>query len=254
MKTIKVLALGGCHIAGYPVGEKYAFPQLFGRLLASEPGETVANIQLASLPQHLARVAEQRPSHVLLQLGNYECADSFRLLLRQLDSPALHKLSASSAWSDWSARSATSSSTTNGDDQTAGAGTTAGAPGWRQTLHRGLRTAGLASLLLSLWVLGRRYRRAFAALNACIAQNPDTVFLCLTPFPSLNPTINTLRRLGGCLMQRRLAAHPNLQWLDTHRLLRPARQLFADESHLNQAAHEVVAHALVTLALRQEAL
>jgi len=77
-------------------------------------------------------------------------------------------------------------------------------------------------------------------------QHPQVVFVVVAPFPSLHPTLNTMRHLGGWLLRRRVAA-PNCHWVDSHQLLLPAQALFADPLHLNSRGHQVLAYGLAAV-------
>lgn len=236
MKPVELFVVGGCHVAGYPIGPDQAFPTQLSELLGGRLVGEVSYLKFTQLPEHLRLIDQLRPSHVVLQLGNYEFADSFRPLLRQLRAVLRPPLPASS-----SAKSI----------KPAGAPTTlASAPAAPAPWPRHwLRVGGLSLLTALLWLLSPAYRRSFRALNACIRRHPGTAFVFLSPFPSLNPAQHAVRQFGGWLLHRHLVARPNCHWLDSHRLLRPHRQLFVDASHLNRRAHQVLAYGLATAVL-----
>ena len=106
------------------------------------------------------------------------------------------------------------------------------------------------ALYLFTWLVLRKYRLQFRALNQLIAQNPQTTFICMSPFPSTAGAHNALRRLGGWIMQQRLQARSNLRWVDTHRVLHDKKGLFsADGIHLNEYGHRVLAQHLRAVCL-----
>lgn len=111
------------------------------------------------------------------------------------------------------------------------------------------RVAATSLLTAALWVFSTQYRRSFRALNDCMRQHTNTAFIFLSPFPCLVPADNALRDFGGWLFQGLLADLPNRHWLDSHRVLRPDRQMSVDTSHLNEIAHRVLAHSLAALIL-----
>jgi hypothetical protein len=113
--------------------------------------------------------------------------------------------------------------------------------------------AGLGLLLGVLWRCSPVHRRTFRALNAYLRQSPDTQFIFLSPFPHLDPTVNSLRRLGGWLLRRGLTQIPNCHWLDTHQLLPLEPALFADSGHLSERGHHLLAQSLAATYF-QEAL
>jgi hypothetical protein len=226
MKQPGILVIGGCHVAGFPLEPAQSFSTVLNELTSGQVVRQVAYVGLARLPQHLALVDELQPSHVVLQLGNFELSDSFLHLLRQAGlSPARNA----------AARTAKSKLTACDS-----APVTAGLGGrWRQWG----RTAGLSLLLLVLWFGGRLHHRSLRSLRACIRCHPQVTFVFVSPLPSLNPTLNTLRRLGGWLLHQQVVA-PNCYWLDSHQLLRPTQSLFSDPGHLSAYAHRALAYGL----------
>ena len=72
MKHIKIMVLGGCHVAGYAASSEYAFPKLLAELLHGEVVAQVPNLSFVQLPEQLAAIGALHPSHVVLQLGNHE--------------------------------------------------------------------------------------------------------------------------------------------------------------------------------------
>ena len=242
MKSVELVVLGGCHVAGYPLGPDQAFPGQLSELLGGRLVGQVSYLKFTHLPEHLRLIDQLRPSHVVLQLGNHEFADSFRPLLRQLRE-VLRPRRASGPASQRPkpakpAKPAGGVATPAGD-----------APRPRPRPRHWLRVAGLSLLTALLWLLSPAHRRSFWALNACVRRHPGTEFVFLSPFPSLNPTQNAVRRFGGWLLHRRLVARPNCRWLDSHRLLRSDKPLFVDASHLNRRAHRVLAYGLATAVL-----
>lgn len=237
MKPVELFVLGGCHVAGFPIGADQAFPSQLSELLGGSLVGEVSYLKFTHLPEHLRLIDQLQPSHVVLQLGNYEFADSFRPLLEQLRAVVSPRWPAST-------KASKPSPTTKPDADAASPGA-----GPIRPLHHWARVGGLGLLTALLWLLSPAHRRSFWALNACIRRHPGTSFVFLSPFPSLNPTQNIVRHFGGWLLHRRLVARGNCYWLDSHRLLRPDKQLFVDATHLNRHGHRVLAYGLATAML-----
>ncbi len=231
MKTKRFVVMGGCHVVGYPHGPSYSFPALLCSELGSEIVGQVANLQFLRLPDHFARIQELQPSHVILQLGNYEFSASFYHLMRQFKR-AFGLAVIPNGSSD---SSSSSSLQINSVDALP-------AKGW---LDAYVRVVGLGVLTIGTWLFSNKHRRVFRDLNDCIAQRPNTEFIFLSPFPCLDPPANTLRRLGGWLLRRGLNSRPNSHWLNTHQVIAPSQEFFSDHSHLSKAGQEALAHALV---------
>jgi hypothetical protein len=233
MKPVELVVLGGCHVAGYPIGASQAFPAQLSELLGGRVVGEVSYLTFTHLPEHLPLIDQRQPSHVVLQLGNHEFADSFRPLLRQLGSVLLAPAG--------SGKPAKISKTTSA----APAATT----GRASRPRHWARVAGLSLLTTLLWWASGRHRRSFAALNACMARHPATSFVFLSPFPACNPTHNCIRHVGGWLLRQRLARRPNCHWVNSHALLHPDKPHFVDASHLNRHAHRVLAYGLAAAVL-----
>ena len=78
------MVLGGCHVAGYAISSAHAFPKLLAELHQGEVVAQVPNLSFVQLPEHLAAIHALHPSHVVLQLGNYEFSASWRRMGHQL--------------------------------------------------------------------------------------------------------------------------------------------------------------------------
>ena len=226
MKPVKIVALGGCHVSGYPIGPTHAFPTQLCALLDGEVLAQVANLQFVRLPDHLATIGALQPSHVVLQIGNYEFSASLRSLLQQYKR-ALGIQSSKKK----SVQSASLSSIESA------------APATPESSYF-FRVVGLGLITIVLWLFSARHRRTFRALNACMRENSETAFVFLSPFPCLSPAHSTLRKLGGWLLRRGLAAQPNCHWIDSLEVLSSDRKLFVDQLHLNKKAHRALAYRL----------
>lgn len=229
MKQVEIVVLGGCHVVGYPIGNNEAFPTLLGDLLQGKIVRQVPYLKFTHLPEQLLLLTELRPSHVVLQLGNYEFTASLRGLLQQ-----------------YGYRMADSK-------KPAAQATLAAQQAANESLLaraiRYVRVVLVGLLTVLLWLFSTRHRRSFRALNAYIKAHPEIDFVFLSPFPCLQPADNTIRHLGSWLLHSRLAAQPNQHWVDSHQLLFPNKRLFVDGSHLNQCAHRVLAYGLAAAIL-----
>jgi hypothetical protein len=221
MDETSIVVLGGCHVNGYRVGQGQAFTTLLPELTAGRVLRQVACVSFSKLPLYLGVVDELNPTHVVLQLGNFEFSNSLRHLLKLANLPLLSEAKQAQVASEESKSASLST---------------------RPSQNWG-RTAGLSLLLLLLWYSRRLHPRNLRALQACMRSHPQVVFLMVTPLPSLDPTLNTIRRLGGWLLRQRVAA-PNCHWVCSHQLLQPAGPLFIDPAHLNARGHQVLAYGL----------
>ena len=231
---MKISVLGGCHVAGYPYEVRQAFSSLLIAQLEGQVVQRVANLQFVNLPQHLLLIEALCPSHVLLQLGNYEFCASATSLLKQVYSSLGLRLTGKKK-----------------NENTVGA-----TPTPRSALFPGkllakaklyVRVGTLGLLISVLWLCSPQHCRAFRAFNVYVRQHPNTRFIFLSPFPHLDPAVNALRRLGGWLLRQRLTSAKNLHWVDSQQLIRQEHSLFYDLGHLNEEGHRYLAARLAEI-------
>lgn len=233
MKNLEMVVLGGCHIIGWPNSKTRAFPALLGELVNADVVALIPHLKLTQLAEKLAVVDELRPTHVVLQLGNYEFTGYLKSLLHQFsrvfDAQFVEQNLVKYAEEAASAASA------------AGTPPPAGRPAYYA------RVAAASLLISASWLFSRQYRAGFRALRACVQRHPNTEFIFLSPLPCLPPADSALRRFGGWLLRHRLPRQPNVHWLNSHRLLPASRKVFADQAHLNDRGHQVLAHGLAAV-------
>jgi hypothetical protein len=234
MGEVKISALGGCHVAGYPYEVKEAFPSLLAVQIGGQVVKRVAHLQFVKLPNHLPAIDTLLPSHVLLQMGNYEFCASASTLYKQ----ARRSLSPQSTGKKSSKSSSSNESSVDPIPRASSASFLSKLLA-KPKLYARVVTLGL--FISILWLCSSQHRQAFRALNACMRQYPATVFLFLSPFPHLDPAVNTLRRLGSWIMRRGVASTANCHWVDSHQLIPRAPTLFYDSGHLNEEGHRHVA-------------
>jgi hypothetical protein len=203
---------------------------LLAKLLDGEVIGQTAHARFVDLPQHLEPLLTQQPSHVVMQVGNYEFSASWYRLLRQL------KLK------QWAKRPPEEQSSAALD--------------YRRVASLGtyMQVTAMSLLMTALWLFSAPYRRSFRTLKRCMQQHPATTFIFLSPFPDLNPGDDLLRRFGGRLLRHRLSSRPNLYWVDSHQLLRTDAQLYVDASHLNSQGHRALSYGLAAFVLRNTLL
>lgn len=222
MNNARFIVWGGCHVAGYLLQPTQAFSALLGGKVVAQ----VDTLQFVKVPKHLQAVEALRPSHIVLQLGNYEFSASLRLIIKQYRQALGMRACATKA----------------GDAELATYPTSAARP--LLTSPRYGRVAGLGLLISGLWISSALHRRAFREVNACVQQHPATQFIFLSPLPHLDPAVNSLRRLGGWLLRHRIKRTTNCHWLDSHQFLPREPTLFVDQGHLNARGHRLLAEGV----------
>jgi hypothetical protein len=234
MKAAEIVVLGGCHVVGWPIGPERAFPTLLAKELAGTIVMQKANLQFVHLPEQLAQLEATPPSHMVLQLGNYEFSPSLRTIIAQYKREFTKRPKVKGA----SSTGKSSSSSTHSTPEAIPASSPS-------RIAYYTRLIGIGFLTATLWHLSKRHQQAFRALNAYMQRHPTTAFVMIFPFPCIDPAATRLRRWGGWLMRRRVVALPNVQWLDSHQLLGNGNELFVDKLHLNEKGHQLLTQGLV---------
>ena len=255
MEKLVLTFVGGCHVAGYLVGKSASFVDHLSGFFAPQQVHRLPYTKIEHLTRLIKPAHTTEAAFVFLQLGNFEFSASWKQILSTtagLPGWGESVLGKSKPAADQSAApqpAATPESSAESGapnrSRTGGAwGSVAVNP-----VAEALKTTVGAGLYVVTWLLLRKHRQQFRALNQLIALNPQTTFVCMSPFPSTAGTHNLLRRLGGWIMRQRLHNRPNLRWVDTHRVLRDKQRLFADGTHLNESGHRVLAQHLQSVCL-----
>ena len=232
--------IGGCHVSGYLVEEHESFPNRLRAEFASPEVLQMPHVAIGRLHHLFSPALRTRSEYVFIQLGNYEFSASWQQILKRtvgLPPRVASCLGRSPQPASGSAATRRPVPAPAAPARTAGG-----------TRVADVAKVALASLLYVLtWVLFRRYRQQFRLMNRVVQQNPQTTFVCLSPFPSAAGPHNLLRRLGGRILRHRFTAYPNLRWVDTHQVLGRQHAFLPDGIHLNAAGHRVLAEHLQTV-------
>ena len=220
-----MIAIGGCHVSGYLVGEENSFIRVFLDRTGKECREKIPHFQLKNIFRLREKLNRHQPDVVLLQLGNHEFHASLKRLLlprkKKKKNPAVSQKSAG--------ESATSS-----------------------TIVMPLRQKPQASLafryLLTPFVWGllvKKNRKHLEELKMIIQENPGTRFLVLSPIPCFTASDNFIRYKAGQWYKKLFGQLENAEIIDLFAALPPKKQLYIDGAHLNQLGHRLLGRILV---------
>ena len=248
MDKVQLVAIGGCHVDGYLVEKGASFVDHLEQRFMPCLVHKETYVKVSKLGQLVSPVAQMQPDYVFMQLGNYEFTGSWGTMLEvTVGLPAWIKsfvtrrpaaAEAAVGRGSAAARPVVMASEESRAQQLA-VSNDIGEPSWRRTR----RLVG-SILYIITWVLLRKHRRQFQQFNQLIKDCPRTTFVCMTPFACLSGPHNLMRKVGGWIMKQRLAAYPNLRWVDTQPILAGKPELFADGVHLNADGHRVLAERL----------
>jgi lysophospholipase L1-like esterase len=235
----KVVAVGGCHIHGYPVGIP-GFMSFASRLLRREGVEHSCSLHgtlnLNSIPTIATILREQQPDVLIVQMGNYEFQSDLLRRTRKLiglsSSPkhskilmVEHRVATTDPYRIFS-------------------------PTKIQRLklmakHVWVELFG--RYLIDVATSSARAKKFFAWLSE---QNTKHVVI-LSPLPAFDQTVQPLRKIGASLF-RTLSRKYNFDYIDAMRLVGERKDFFFDNIHLNAYGHELVGQAVAEAIVQKQ--
>ena len=228
MKPGTFIAIGGCHVGGYGVGEQNSFINYFSKDSKSECLNIFSNFQIKNIHSIDKIIKQHDPEVVLLQLGNYEFHASFKKLF-------LNKMSKKSSQSS-------SGSLKNKNFSTSLANKiNMPLPDKEQKSNNILSDC----FTFLIWrIIKKRNSVYLAQLKNIIASHPDRKFIFLSPLPCIKKNDRIIRSKGGKLFKMMFASFENITYVDLFSHLPPIKKYFKDSAHLNRSGHFLVARAI----------
>ena len=237
-RLLNVLFAGGCHVAGYPVGEEASFPVLVEHALAAAGVEVratrVGYLKLAHRRRVLAACRAASPDVLILQFGHPELNKSLSTYLRSR--LGFRSRAAESDSSDALPLRDPASLVSSGSEFRRRAKT--------------LLDRWLGHPLVDFGRIEILWERLLDEIDGC--GIPRTILL--SPFPCADPLVMYYRRRGGAVFAEaaRRHGHEFIDLLDTLPSGHPAaigQGFYSDVFHLGCRGHEAVADA-ITAGLR----
>lgn len=217
-----MIAIGGCHVAGYKVGEENSFVNVVSRSTGYECIHRAANYQIKKTTGIREKINTNQPDIVLLQLGNYEFHASLKQLF-QTKKKNKSKLSENSGLVKKS------------DDTD------------KQPLLLPLVKEPKAGFFLRnlitpfIWiVLKYRNRLYLKNIKDIIKENPSQTFVILSPIPCFKTSDNLIRNKAAKWYKKLYATLPNVTYIDLFRYIASDKRYFADPGHLNSTGHRIM--------------
>lgn len=242
---MKLLVIGGCHIASYGIPSGSGFLPQWTAHLGRVWAEPIQTLSFARMTYHRFPLLFQQYSTafeeadlILVQLGNYELSyrGMFRNLFNQASIPPPKRSPALSMPSIV----ATPPDQFNDVEV------------YQYSRHwlGGLKDWAKGSLLSLCQQMGKpipildEFARSMKRPNELLRPFASKIVM-LTPFPSLNPVDHWLRRASRPLFFQEAERH-GFKVLDSHRAVPLHRSYFlGDRYHLNQRGHMKMAHFLI---------
>ncbi len=226
----RILIAGGCHVTGYPFGERDSFSSKLGEMFRSSGSSvgirTQGLINLRSSANVIACAEDFRPDILILQLANYETTPGVRaFIMRRFG--AKYRAGSSSSATDVSPLDSAFSRTK-----------------WRVKAY----SKSLADTLTRHSLIDTPCVSALVEsfLSSVSSMGLSSV-LVMSPLPCMDPVINSYRR-DLCPLFRDLSARFGFSYIDIFDVLdngaTPRRHFYHDGIHLTRAGHDAVAQAI----------
>ena len=228
MKPRSFIVFGGCHVAGYGVGEQNSFINFFSSQSKTECLNIFSNFQIKNI-QAIDKIIERYdPEFVLLQLGNYEFHASLKKLFLN--------------------RKSSKDSQDNSDSRQSEIETGSPAnkinisfPGKNQ-ISNNIFSNCLTSLIWE--IIKKRTSVHLSQLKNIIASHPGRKFIILSPVPCIKKNDLIIRSKGGKLFKELFSSFENTTYVDLFSHIPPTRKYFKDSAHLNRRGHYLLARAI----------
>lgn len=244
---MKIVVVGGCHIANYGIPSSEGFLQQWTSYLSAVYGETVQITCFAQIAYHqLPTLVEQHHTTfqeadlILLQMGNYELSykGAFWDLFVKAGLPGISL--------EPSPSSLTTSTMPTILTQFRDVGVYNYPRHWLDWLKNRVKITTLSfyQLMGGRIAILKRLTQSMSQANEWLRPFASKIVM-LTPFPSLNAVDHWLRVASKPLFQREAKRH-GFTLLDVSQAV-PLRQSYflADKYHLNQRGHIEMAHCLM---------
>lgn len=228
---IKIVAVGGCHVVGYPAGMP-GFMSFVSHYLRQEEVEHSCSLYGTFNLNSIAAISnvlnKQQPDVLIVQMGNYEFQSDLLKRTRKLVG-----LSSSSKFSE--VLKVEHGVTTRNPNRVF-------TPTLLQHLKLMLKRVWVALVgkyLINVAELSAQAEQFFAWLSE---QNTKHVVI-LSPLPAFDRTVQPLRKIGASLFCR-LSRKYNFEYVDVMKLVGGGNDVFFDNIHLNVHGHELVGKAV----------
>lgn len=215
-----MIAIGGCHVAGYKVGEENSFVNVIAKATGFILSHRAPQYQIKKTTGIREKINSCHPDVVILQLGNHEFNASLEQILKK--------------------------KSTDSENQNEYP-----LPDKKEFSKKPLllpvvseKKAGffLRNLAAPLiWgLLAYKNFRHLKNIRHIIKENPGTRFVILSPIPCLNSSDNYIRRKAARCFQWIFDGLPNVKFIDLFRYIAVDKRYFEDPAHLNTTGHRIL--------------
>lgn len=223
-----IIAIGGCHVAGYKVGDDYSFVNNIVRNTGLSCIHKVPNYQIKKIVGIREKLNQYHPDIALLQLGNYE----FHASLKKLFEKKKKK----------SKLTVTQSNTPSVLSQTESDKSNILLPIVNEP-KAGFLIRNIITPLI--WrVLVHKNKKYLKELKQIVLENPSVKFIILSPIPCVKDSDRLIRRRAGNWYHKLFSRMSNVTYIDLSKFISTDKKYFIDPAHLNKIGHRILAKAV----------
>lgn len=215
-----MIAIGGCHVAGYKVGEENSFVNVISKVTGSILSHRAPRYQIKRTNGIREKINKSQPDVVLLQLGNYEFNSSLRQIVK-------NKPVSEGAQYEYSF---------NTEQKYPKKPLVLPLISEKKRYHF---FQNLLSPFIWSYLACKNYKH-LNNIRHIIKENPGTKFIILSPMPCLNASDNFIRRNAAKWFKIMFKDMPNVKFINLFKYISVDKRYFEDPAHLNITGHRIL--------------
>lgn len=215
-----MIAIGGCHVAGYKVGEENSFVNVIAKATGIILSHRAPQYQIKKTTGIREKINNCHPEIVLLQLGNHEFNASLKQILKKKE----NKIASENQYIIYKEEEFSKK------------------PHLLPVVSERKKGFFLKNLVAPLiWTyLAYKNFKHLKNIRHIIKENPGTTFVILSPIPCLNVSDNYVRRKAAGWFKWMFGRLSNVKYIDLFRYIAVDKRYFEDAAHLNATGHRIL--------------
>jgi hypothetical protein len=215
-----MIAIGGCHVAGYKVGEENSFVNVIAKATGFILSHRAPQYQIKKTTGIREKINSCQPDVVILQLGNHEFNASIQQILQKKNAEEDYENEYPLPGKKYSSKKLFM------------------LPAVSEKRNRFL-LRNLATPLIWAYLAYKNFNH-LKNIRHIINENPGTRFVILSPIPCLNASDNYIRRKAASWFQWIFAGLPNVKFINLFKFITVDKRYFEDPAHLNKTGHRIL--------------
>jgi hypothetical protein len=219
-----MIAIGGCHVAGYKVGEEHSFVNIIAKTTGYHILHRAPNFEIKRNVEIRQKINNHQPDTVLLQLGNYEFHASLKELFKE-------KKNYSGSFPDTGNGQLLSELKNETNEHL------------MLPLIKEKKAGFMIQHLITPFIwnfLSCKYKKHLENIKSIIRENPEVKFIILSPIPCYKTADNLIRNRAGKSFRKLFSGLDNVTYIDLFRYISADKRYFEDPAHLNNTGHRIL--------------